>query len=60
MDKYDLMLAKSKEIWEESISGGGYAAKKKEAFPETKSVTSSTGTNKPSSSQGLRKTSNNF
>ena len=24
MDKYDFLLAKSKEIWEESIAGGGY------------------------------------
>ena len=30
MDKYDTLLIKSKEIWEESISGGGYLAKKKE------------------------------
>lgn len=28
MEKYDFLLAKSKEIWEESIAGGGY--KKKE------------------------------
>ncbi|CDW87803.1 tubulin-tyrosine ligase family protein [Stylonychia lemnae] len=59
MEKYDLLLVKSKEIWEESISGGGYVAKKKESLPETKSISSS-GTNKPGSSQGLRKTSNNF
>ncbi len=30
MDKYDFLLAKSKEIWEESIAGGGYI-KRKEA-----------------------------
>jgi hypothetical protein len=30
MDKYEYLLAKSKEIWEESISGGGYV-KRKEA-----------------------------
>jgi hypothetical protein len=30
MEKYDLLLLKSKEIWEESISGGGYNARKKE------------------------------
>jgi hypothetical protein len=30
MDKYDYLLAKSKEIWEESIAGGGYI-KRKEA-----------------------------
>lgn len=24
MEKYDYLLAKSKEIWEESIAGGGY------------------------------------
>lgn len=28
MDKYDFLLAKSKEIWEESIAGGGYIKKK--------------------------------
>jgi hypothetical protein len=30
MDKYDYLLAKSKEIWEESIAGSGYI-KRKEA-----------------------------
>ena len=29
MEKYEYLLQKSKEIWEESIAGGGY--KKKEA-----------------------------
>lgn len=24
MEKYEFLLAKSKEIWEESIAGGGY------------------------------------
>lgn len=28
MDKYDFLLAKSKEIWEESIAGGGYIKRK--------------------------------
>ena len=28
MDKYELLLAKSKEIWEESIAGGGYVKRK--------------------------------
>lgn len=27
MDKYEYLLAKSKEIWEESIAGGGYKRK---------------------------------
>lgn len=27
MEKYDYLLAKSKEIWEESIAGGGYKKK---------------------------------
>lgn len=49
MQKYDMLIGKSKEIWEESISGGGYAAKKKEPLPETKSI-SSNNTQKPSSS----------
>ena len=31
--KYDDLLIKSKEIWEDSIAGGGYAHKKK--VPET-------------------------
>jgi hypothetical protein len=30
MEKYDYLLAKSKEIWEESIAGGGYKRKDKE------------------------------
>jgi hypothetical protein len=36
MDKYEYLLAKSKEIWEESISGGGYIKRKdqKDAIPE--------------------------
>lgn len=33
MDKYEFLLAKSKEIWEESIAGGGY--KKKVQDPES-------------------------
>ena len=28
MDKYEFLLAKSKEIWEESIAGGGYVKRK--------------------------------
>ena len=28
MDKYEFLLAKSKEIWEESIAGGGYIKRK--------------------------------
>jgi hypothetical protein len=28
MDKYEFLLAKSKEIWEESIAGGGYIQRK--------------------------------
>jgi hypothetical protein len=28
MDKYEVLLAKSKEIWEESIAGGGYIKRK--------------------------------
>ena len=40
MDKYEFLLAKSKEIWEESIAGGGY--KKKVQDPE-----STPATNKP-------------
>jgi hypothetical protein len=28
MDKYDYLLSKSKEIWEESIAGGGYIKRK--------------------------------
>lgn len=51
MEKYDALLHKSKEIWEESISGGGYVAKKKElSLPETKSISSNNtaaGSNKP-------------
>lgn len=31
MKKYEDMLIKSKEIWEDSIAGGGYVPKKKEA-----------------------------
>jgi hypothetical protein len=27
MEKYEFLLAKSKEIWEESIAGGGYKRK---------------------------------
>jgi hypothetical protein len=27
MEKYDYLLIKSKEIWEESIAGGGYKKK---------------------------------
>jgi hypothetical protein len=27
MDKYDYLLIKSKEVWEESIAGGGYKKK---------------------------------
>ena len=52
MEKYDMLLAKSKEIWEESISGGGYLAKKKEQIPETKSIasTATNSTAKPASS----------
>ena len=30
MVRYNALLIKSKEIWEESISGGGYVMKKKE------------------------------
>jgi hypothetical protein len=30
MTKYEYLLLKSKEAWEESISGGGYVNKKKE------------------------------
>ena len=55
MDKYDDLLIKSKEIWEESISGGGYI-KKKETEPLPKDVKSS----KPLSSQGMRKTMPSF
>lgn len=33
MDKYDSLLLKSKEIWEESIGGGGYV-KKREPEPQ--------------------------
>ena len=36
MHKYDVFIAKSKEIWEESISGGGYVNKKKETEPIAK------------------------
>ncbi len=28
MDKYEYLLSKSKEIWEESIAGGGYIKRK--------------------------------
>jgi hypothetical protein len=28
MERYDYLLVKSKEIWEESIAGGGYSRKK--------------------------------
>lgn len=28
MDKYEYLLARSKEIWEESIAGGGYVKRK--------------------------------
>lgn len=48
MDKYEELLKASKEIWEESISRGGYV-KKKEELPTTKS------TNKQSLSK-MRKT----
>ena len=37
MDKYDNLLVRSKEIWEESISGGGYV-KKRETEPLPKDV----------------------
>jgi hypothetical protein len=37
MDKYEFLLAKSKEIWEESIAGGGY--KKKVQDPESTPAT---------------------
>jgi hypothetical protein len=33
MSMYDAILVKSKEIWEESIAGGGYVPKKKESEP---------------------------
>ena len=33
MERYDSLIIKSKEIWEESISGGGYQ-RKKEKEPE--------------------------
>jgi hypothetical protein len=33
MSKYDALLLKSKEIWEESIAGGGYVVKKKDPEP---------------------------
>lgn len=57
MDKYDNLLIKSKEIWEESISGGGYIKKKEtEALPKDKDTKSS----KPMSSQGMRKTMPTF
>lgn len=66
MAKYQLLLARSKEVWEESISGGGYS-KKKGADPPAadvqsqKSITAgATTSNKPNSSQGMRKTQQSF
>jgi hypothetical protein len=55
MDKYELLLYKSKEIWEESISGGGYVKKKEDLIKDSKSTISSMTTstnvgNKPLSS----------
>lgn len=33
MEKYDYLLIKSKEIWEESIAGGGYKKKDPQSEP---------------------------
>ena len=33
MEKYDYLLLKSKEIWEESIEGGGYKKKDPQSEP---------------------------
>ncbi len=35
MEKYEMLLAKSKEIWEESIAGGGYKKKVEAAGDST-------------------------
>jgi len=37
MDRYDYLLIKSKEIWEESIAGGGYVKKKDKDNGDTSS-----------------------
>ena len=41
MEKYEYLLAKSKEIWEESIAGGGYKKKdsQSDAAPPSKVMT---------------------
>jgi len=31
MTRYNLIMARAKEMWEDSIQGGGHLAKKKEA-----------------------------
>ena len=55
MEKYESLLIKSKDVWEESISGGGYTQKKKDKEQDlaekiqTKQP-SSTSVNKPTSS----------
>lgn len=36
MDKYEYLLIKSKEIWEESIAGGGYKKKDSADAPPAK------------------------
>ena len=74
MDKYEFLLLRSKEIWEESIAGGGYKKKDKEgeaimykpappgAGGLPSSIVQATGvpSNKPSSSSSSRKTQNSF
>ena len=50
MDRYDFLLIKAKEIWEESIAGGGY--KKKDVGDTAPSKPAI----KPGSSQSNRRT----
>lgn len=70
MEKYEYLLAKSKEIWEESIAGGGYKKKdaQSDAAPPSKpgvmtnnNVAGNSNAVKPGSSQsGRRATQNGF
>lgn len=68
MEKYEYLLVKSKEIWEESIAGGGYKKKdpQSDAAPPSKVMTNNnvavnSNAVKPDSSQsGRRATQNGF
>lgn len=72
MQKYDGLLTISKQIWDESVAGGGYTYKKKEMegssaitmHSSDKFTNKSTSLNnnkagKPTSSQSMRKSNTN-